>query len=57
MAIQGKVDELLHVNVTTPMNSYSKRRRMRKSKLVKQREEKDAARAFKLGRGRGIQKH
>lgn len=60
-AIESKVDELLHgggsssASGRAPKNSYSKRRRMRSSRLARQREERDAARAFKLGRGRGLQ--
>ena len=58
-AIEDKVDELLHSSSSTnaPKNSYSKRRRMRSSRLARQREERDAARAFKLGKGRGLQGH
>ena len=54
-AIQTKVEELLNFN--DPKGSYAKRRRMWKSRLVRQREERDAARAFKLGRGRGLAQH
>ena len=56
-AIESKVDELLHgsSSASAPKNSYSKRRRMQSSRLARQREERDAARAFKLGKGRGLQ--
>ena len=57
-AIESKVDELLHGSSSSASalkNSYSKRRRMQSSRLARQREERDAARAFKLGKGRGLQ--
>ena len=52
-AIQNKVDELLQPSDSK--KAYSKRKRMQSSRLERQREERDAARAFKLGRGRGLQ--
>ena len=61
-AIESRVDELLHgggggdgASGRAPKNSYSKRRRMWSSRVARQREERDAARAFRLGRGRGLQ--
>ena len=51
-AIRCKVDKLLEL--TDAKKAFSKRRRMQTSRLERQKQERDAARAFKLGKGRGL---